>query len=114
MITDKKIDDAMRDFTAQAKNVYGDKLQEVILFGSCARGDYDDESDVDIMILLDVPEENIRQERDRLDPVIWNLDQKYEYDLLFSPIVKSKDSYEYWIQALPFYQTVQNEGVRYA
>ena len=31
---------------------YGDRLQKVILFGSCARGDFHDESDIEIMPLL--------------------------------------------------------------
>ena len=33
--------------------LYGERLKAVYLFGSYARGDYDDASDVDIMIVLD-------------------------------------------------------------
>ena len=44
----------MKDLSEKAKEVYGDKLMEVILYGSCARGEFDNESDVDVMILLDV------------------------------------------------------------
>jgi len=32
-----------------AKEVLGDKLEKVLLFGSYARGDYDEYSDVDIL-----------------------------------------------------------------
>lgn len=35
---------------------------EVILFGSCARGDYALDSDIDVMVLLDVPQEAISVE----------------------------------------------------
>ena len=37
-----------------ARDSLGDKLNKVILYGSYARGDYDDESDIDIMILADI------------------------------------------------------------
>lgn len=33
--------------------IFGSKLKRVILFGSYARGDYDEESDIDVMFLID-------------------------------------------------------------
>jgi len=33
--------------------LYGDRLKAVYLFGSYARGDYDESSDLDVMIVLD-------------------------------------------------------------
>ena len=33
--------------------VYGERLKAVYLFGSYARGDYDENSDLDVMIILD-------------------------------------------------------------
>ena len=108
------IDSAMKDIAAEAKNIYGEKLKEVILFGSCARGDFEDDSDVDIMILLDVPRSEVEEVNRKMDPVISRLDKKYEYELLFSPIVQSYSEFNYWIEALPFYQNVRKEGIRYA
>lgn len=32
--------------------IFSDKLKRVILFGSYARGDYDEESDIDVMLML--------------------------------------------------------------
>ena len=108
------IDNAMKDIAAEAKNIYGEKLKEVILFGSCARGDFEDDSDVDVMILLDVPRSEVEEADHKMDPVISRLDKKYEYELLFSPIVQSYSEFNYWIEALPFYQNVRKEGIRYA
>jgi len=39
---------------AAAKEVLGDKLEKVLLFGSYARGDYDEYSDIDIFVLADI------------------------------------------------------------
>ena len=108
------IDDAMKDIAAEAKNIYGEKLKEVILFGSCARGDFQDDSDVDIMILIDVPKNEIDAADNKMDPVISRLDEKYDYELLFAPIVQSYSEFNYWIEALPFYKNVRKEGIRYA
>jgi Predicted nucleotidyltransferases len=35
------------------EKVYGDKLVKVVLYGSYARGDYDNESDIDIVGIVD-------------------------------------------------------------
>ncbi|MCL2015606.1 MAG: nucleotidyltransferase domain-containing protein, partial [Defluviitaleaceae bacterium] len=38
-----------------AKNVLGDNLHKVYLYGSYARGDYDHESDIDYMVIANLP-----------------------------------------------------------
>lgn len=41
------------EFTQEVVKVYADKLLGVILFGSYARGDFRDDSDVDILLIFD-------------------------------------------------------------
>ena len=43
----------LRDLKAALKAVYGESLRGVFLYGSYARGDYDRESDIDILVVLD-------------------------------------------------------------
>lgn len=43
--------------------IYGTALRKVILYGSCARGNFEQDSDIDIMVLLDSPVEKINEER---------------------------------------------------
>ena len=45
------------------------------------------------MVFPDVPSEKIDEERDYLDPVIGELNEKYDYNLLFSPVVKSYEDF---------------------
>jgi hypothetical protein len=40
------------EFKAALQSLYGDRLNGIVLFGSYARGDYDEESDIDLMMLL--------------------------------------------------------------
>ena len=110
MITQNIIDEAMSEIAKKAKVIYEDKLKSVVLFGSCARGDYDSESDIDFVILLNVNKTQISEERNKLDNVIWDLDEKYNYDLLFSPIVKSYEEFEEWSNVIPFYKNIKKEG----
>ena len=35
------------------KRIYGDRLRQVILFGSFARGEAEDDSDIDVAVVLD-------------------------------------------------------------
>ena len=58
-MTEEKIKEVVSKFSEEAKRIYGAKLYKVILYGSCARGDFEQDSDIDIMVLLDVPQEAI-------------------------------------------------------
>lgn len=42
----------IKDFTETMKNHYGDRLSKIILYGSYARGDFNEESDIDLMVVL--------------------------------------------------------------
>lgn len=42
----------LKKVTSASVQLYGKRLNKIILYGSYARGDYTDESDIDIMIVL--------------------------------------------------------------
>ena len=48
---DKNIEGILAEYVAGVKRIFGNHLKTVILYGSYARGDYNDDSDIDIMIL---------------------------------------------------------------
>ena len=93
----------------EVKKIYGERLKSVILYGSYARGDFRPDSDIDIMILTTLTDEEIR----RIKTDIYDLafDFQMEYDTDINVIVKNEEHFNYWLGALPFYDNVQREGI---
>jgi len=42
----------LQELKKRLKDIYGDRLRSVVLFGSSARGDFTKESDVDVLVVL--------------------------------------------------------------
>jgi uncharacterized protein len=103
---------ALNEFVDGVKDILGDKLREVILYGSYARGDYDKYSDIDVMILADIDRQTIHEYRSRLVELSCELERKYDYDILYiSPRIQNYDFFQHWLKALLFYQNVRREGI---
>ena len=105
----KKIEKSINEFVTEANKMFGNRIKKIILYGSYARGDYEDSSDIDIMILTDMTDEEITEYSEKL----WDFayDIELENDVLLSPTIKNIDKFNYWLKALPFYMNVEREGV---
>ncbi len=86
------------------------RLKKVILYGSYARGDYRDDSDIDIMILLDLSDMDIKQYRHELSGETFDFNMDHDLDI--KPIAKSQQHFQNWVDAYPFYANVEKEGVK--
>lgn len=106
-----KIDEVIQKFTKGVKNILGKRVKKIILYGSYARGDYNKNSDIDIMILTDLSDDEITGYRDKILDYAYDIEWDNNFDITISPLVKNIDKFNYWIEALPFYMNVQKEGV---
>ena len=94
-----------------AKRIFENKLHKIILYGSYARGDFDNESDVDIMLLLDIPADKMNLYLDDIVKLSSRLSLFSEQCITVSIIMQDKDTYEKYINTLPFFRNVSKEGV---
>src|SRR5699024_3402747 len=76
--------------------LYGCHLKAILLYGSYARGDFHENSDIDIMILVDLSEEQIREKSHPLSDLTF--DYNFDHDLMIMPIVKNKTHFEQWLR----------------
>ncbi len=101
--TIKKI---IEEFRAEIEKLYRQRLKQVILYGSWARGDATEESDIDLLVMLKgdvIP----GQEIDRMIDIITNINLKY--DVLISVYPLSEASYN--TDNSPLLINVRREGL---
>ena len=91
------------------KKIFGEKLENVILYGSYARGDYDSESDIDVMALVDLDKNELAKYRRTVSDFASDIDLKY--DVLLSLKLQDKFTFEKYGDVLPYYMNVAREGV---
>lgn len=99
----------IEQYIAEIKKIYGTHLSKIILYGSYARGDFKSDSDIDIMILLDLSDVDLKAYSQQLSYMTY--DFNLDNDLDIKPIVKSEDHFRKWVVNYPFYANVNKEGV---
>jgi uncharacterized protein len=88
------------------KELYGDRFRGLLLYGSYARGEATEGSDVDLLLLLDGPVD-LSHEILRIEPIKWPLGLAADALLAVTPV-----SYQKFQKAeTSFLQTVRQEAV---
>ena len=82
------VTEALDRFRASLQARFGERLRELILFGSHARGDAGPESDVDLLVVID---ELTEQERREVFDSAWDADAAGEDLVLLAPIPYSSE-----------------------
>jgi uncharacterized protein len=91
----------------ELKELYGDRYKNLVLYGSYARGEADEGSDVDVLLLLEGKVDTTR-ELLRASEVKWPLSLEAGYTLSLLPV--SVEAYQSSEQ--PFLRNARNEGIR--
>ena len=102
-----KIKGLLEEFKKEIKKLYGERLKQIILYGSYARGDFTEGSDIDLLIVLRgkvVPGREI----DRMIDIITEINLKY--GVLISVYPVSEEDYKKVNS--PLLINVRREGVQ--
>ncbi len=101
--------DLLKEYIESIKKIYGSHVKKVILFGSYARGDFNSESDIDIMILLDISELEAKEYQTKLFDATYDFNM--DNDVEINPIAHSEELFLKWIDAYPFFNNINRDGV---
>ena len=80
----------------------------VILYGSEARNEAKQDSDIDILVLLDKEKITLHDRQEITYPLY---DVELETGVIISPKVFTKQSWENQLSITPFYRNVMKEGI---
>lgn len=80
----------------------------IILYGSLARGENTEDSDVDLLILLD-KETVTREDEKKIKYPLYDIE--FDTGQILSPLVLSKSDWEIKHKITPFYENVKKDGV---
>jgi len=108
MYSKKEILDILKNLPSELKIIYGDDLKKVILYGSYAREEQTEDSDIDILILLNLNADELKLFEDSLIGLVTNYD--LEYSKVFSMLDTSYSEYMHWKEDSPFYKAIDKEG----
>ena len=100
-------DEMYKELVSGLVSALSGQLLRVVLYGSVARGTASSESDVDIALFLN--QRLSSKQQDQLSELIVDLDLKY--DKVISVVDIDQETFQKWLNVMPFYQNVNNEGI---
>lgn len=108
-VMDETTENILKEITGLLSDLYGSSLKAVILYGSVARGTQTEDSDVDILVLVDGTLQELRAYGEGLSDV--STDLALKYFKVFSIMDVSYQEYMDWKTVSPFYRNVEKEGI---
>ena len=102
----KNLEKIITEFRQALEKIYGDKLISLVLFGSQARGDATEDSDIDVMVILKSPV-SPGDEIFRMGEVKNQINLKY--DQLISVLPISVD--DFLCKDTPLLENIRREGI---
>ena len=99
----------LQELKKRLKDIYGDRLRSVVLFGSSARGDFTKESDVDVLVVL---KSIIDFDKDfnTIFDLTLNVEKNYDDFVMISAIPTKEE--DYLSKVTPFLLNVRKEGIQ--
>ena len=102
-----QIDQLLRQLKREFERIYGDRLKDVVLYGSWARGEATEDSDIDIAVVLEGPVVP-GKEIDRLVDIVTDLNLKNGVLISLYPVSQT----DFSTVNSPLLMNLRREGVR--
>ncbi len=105
-----QLDNVSKQMIECYRSVYGMSLKGIFLYGSYARGDFNEDSDIDLAAIVEGSRMDLQEKLKK----VWDIsaDVGLENDVVVSPIVIPYDEFEEYKDKLPYYMNILKEGKR--
>mgnify|MGYP003306295205 CR=1 FL=1 len=110
-MNDRLIDKTVQSFKARALQEIPNNISQIYLFGSCAKGTYGDDSDIDVFVVIDGYDANYREYRDKLLTI--SDDLSISNHVVLSVVMSDKSDWEKNKDFLLLYKNILREGKCY-
>ncbi len=102
----KTINKVIKEFKARTKKLYGNKLKNIILYGSWARNEANEHSDIDLLVII---KKDIKpgEEIDRMIDIITEINLKHNVLISVYPVSEKN----YSTLKSPLLMNVRKEGI---
>ena len=80
---------AINEFVEACKEKFGEDLISIVLFGSYARGNFKESSDVDLLVIVENLPESVWERSKLMKEITWKIFLKYNEDL--QPILSTPE-----------------------
>lgn len=100
----------LEKYVENLKTIYGADLLQVSLFGSYARGDYDSDSDIDILVIIKGSKYKISDYNDKLCDMSVNFNM--EHNIWIQVIDMDSEYFYKWRNTSMFLRNVKDDEVR--
>lgn len=106
-----RINQIIDEFVQGVNEILGSRVKKIILYGSYARGDFNESSDIDVMILTDLSDDEIFKYRVKIWDYAYDIEYDNNFEIMLSPLIRNIDKFNYWLEAKPFYMNIVSEGI---
>ena len=98
---------ALEEFLTKLREQHGSEVVLVSLFGSKVRGDFDEESDIDVLLVVEDRTSQLWE-----DIVEIETDLMLKYDSVISSLIMGRDNYEWHRRyKAPLYRNIERDGI---
>lgn len=105
----QEVHSVIDEFVRGAKQQLGGHIQQIVLYGSYARREERDNSDIDILLLVDLTNMEIKEVQNDIYDLAYELELTTGREI--SPVLINMEQFQYWKDTLPFYRNIEKEGV---
>ncbi len=108
MCAEARLNRILKALIESYRSVYGSNIMDIVLYGSYARGDYTEDSDIDVVAVV----HGQRIELQKKLKTVWDVAAEIglENDIVVSPMVIPYDEFIKYKQTLPYYRNIAEEG----